>query len=162
MCKSDGKIVGAALWMPPTREAAMNTYPEGDWRKVLSLSRLVCHPDVPKNGASFLMAGSIRIISKQGNWRCLVTYADTSQGHTGAIYRATNWEYVGATVTRDIWRDSQGLMRSKKHGHESYSRDHMIGQGWEQQEACPKHKFRMLLPFKESKGEQVQLFDMAA
>ena len=29
--------------------------------------------------------------------RCIVSYADTNQGHTGGIYRADNWYYIGQT-----------------------------------------------------------------
>lgn len=65
-----------AWWLPPTKNAAIATYPEGDWKKVLSLTRLVISPDVPKNACSFLLSRSIKLIDKIC-WHCLVTYADT-------------------------------------------------------------------------------------
>jgi len=87
--------LGVAWWLPPTKNAAIATW-KGEWRKVLSLTRLAISPEVPKNGASFLLSQSIKLIDPE-KWHCLVTYADTWRKHTGAIYKATNWEYMGET-----------------------------------------------------------------
>lgn len=103
---------GVAWWLPPTRAAAEATYPE-NWQGVLSLSRLVVLPDMPTNAASFLLAGSMRLIDREA-WPCLVTYADTWRGHTGAIYRATNWEYRGMTAPQPVWVDSRGRTVARK------------------------------------------------
>jgi len=97
----EDECVGIAWWLPPTKSAALATYP-GDWRGVLCLSRLVVVPDVPKNGASFLLGRSMKMIDRE-RWPCLVTYADEWQGHTGAIYRATNWDECGLTKPEATW-----------------------------------------------------------
>ena len=34
--------------------------------------------------------------------RLVVSYADTAQGHHGAIYQAGNWSYLGASATHAI------------------------------------------------------------
>ncbi len=57
--EEDGLLYGAALWLPPTNRAAQFVFPEGDWRRVLSLSRLAIVPDVPSNAASFLIGACI-------------------------------------------------------------------------------------------------------
>ena len=54
------------------------------------------------------MAQSVRLIRKDGRFVSLVTYADESQGHTGAIYRASGWEYVGRTGPYPRWIDAAG------------------------------------------------------
>src|SRR5436853_309830 len=43
---------GVAWWIPPTRGAAAAAFPEGEWQRVLALSRFVLELEVPKNGAS--------------------------------------------------------------------------------------------------------------
>lgn len=90
------RAVGAALWLPPTR-VACESVNKDEWKKVLSLSRLVILPNQPTNAASYLLGQSIQKIKREKRFVSLVTYADESQGHTGAIYRATNWTYVGRT-----------------------------------------------------------------
>lgn len=88
-------LAGAALWLPPTRRAAEAVAGEG-WRGVLSLSRLAVAPDMPRNAATFLLAASMRMLDRD-RWPVLLTYADTHQGHTGAIYLATGWTFDKVT-----------------------------------------------------------------
>lgn len=60
----------------------------------LQLSRLVVVPEAPKNAASFLLRHSMAMIDRSV-WPVLLTYADSGQGHTGAIYRAAGWQQDG-------------------------------------------------------------------
>lgn len=131
-------VMGAAIWIPPTRTAAEATWPE--WRRVLSLSRLVIHPDVPTNGASFLLARSTRLIEQNGEWDCLVTYADEWQGHTGAIYRAAGWEYVGLTKPERVYT-LNGSMVARKAGPKTRTHGDMLALGAECRGSFAKHKF---------------------
>lgn len=41
-------------------------------------------------------------------WHGLVTYADTFRGHTGQIYKATNWIAKGVSSKTVRWEDDQG------------------------------------------------------
>lgn len=134
--------VGAAIWIPPTRSAAEASWPGGDWRRVLALSRLVIEAKVPANAASFLIGRSIRLIRASGAWDFLVTYADEWQGHTGAIYRATNWEYQGLTKPhRTYTRD--GVLISRKAGPKTRTHAEMLALGAECVGSFAKHKFTM-------------------
>lgn len=140
----DAECLGVAWWLPPTKNAAIATYPEGDWRKVLSLTRLIIHPDVPKNGASFLLSKSIGLIDNN-DWYCLVTYADTWRGHTGAIYKATNWQYMGETSPTPVYVNEKGKMMGRKRGGKNLSSIEMKQLGFITQGNFAKHKFRMII-----------------
>lgn len=111
--KSDDRLSGVAWWLPPTRVACESVNKE-NWKKVISLTRLVVLPDVPHNAASFLIGRSVRLIKQDGRFVSLVTYADDYMGHTGIIYRATNWEYVGRTGPYPKWVDAQGRQIAQK------------------------------------------------
>jgi hypothetical protein len=137
--KSGDECMGVAWWIPPTKAAANATYPN-DWRGVLALSRLVIVPEVPKNGASFLLGQSMKTIDRK-RWPCLVTYADEMQGHTGAIYRATNWEYCGITAKEATWF-KDGRMIARKAGPKTRTKAEMIAMGCEMVGRFAKHKFR--------------------
>lgn len=102
--RATDRLVAVAWWLPPTR-VACESVNKADWKRVLSLTRLVCLPDAPKNSPSFLLAHSVRLIRKEGRFVSLVTYADESQGHLGQIYRAANWTYVGRTGPYPRWED---------------------------------------------------------
>lgn len=138
------EVKGVALWLPPTPDAARATFPEGDPWRVLTLSRLVIDPDVPTNGASFLMGASTKLVAASGKWDCLVTYADERQGHTGAIYKATGWEYVGMTKSERIYvKDAR--MVSRKAGPKTRTHAQMLALGCECVGESRKHKFRKVL-----------------
>ena len=107
------ELVGVAQWLPPTKVAAESVNKE-NWQQVLALSRLAVHPSVPTNGASFLMGRSIRLIQKDNKWQTLVTYADDFMGHSGQIYKATNWEYVGKMKGSPRWEDKDGRQVARK------------------------------------------------
>jgi hypothetical protein len=140
-------VSGAAIWIPPTRSAAEATLRQleldGDWRRVLSLSRLVVAPDVPTNGASFLIGWSTKLIRKSGAWDVLVTYADERQGHSGAIYKATNWRYIGESVADSWVIDGQQVTR--KAGPKTRTRSEMLALGAEELAPMPKRKFAVVL-----------------
>ena len=109
----EADLLGVAIWLPPTKVAAQSVNREA-WQKVLSLTRLAVRPDVPSNAASFLMARSIKFIRQDGRFVSLVTYADDFMGHTGAIYRATNWTYVGQMKGSPRWEDADGRQVARK------------------------------------------------
>lgn len=136
---------GVAWWIPPTRSCAEASWP-GDWRAVLSLSRLVLTPGAPKNSASFLLAASVRLVARDGRWRCLVTYADSWRGHTGEIYRVAGWEYAGMTAPEEVWTDPRGRMVARKAGPRTRTRAEMLALGCVSQGRHSKHKFRLILP----------------
>lgn len=105
-------LMGTTLWLPPTRRAA-EAVAGTDWRGVLSLSRLAVSPDAPRNAATFLLAASMRLLDR-ARWPVLLTYADTHQGHTGAIYKATGWELDAVTSAGSYFvRDGRQVGRKR-------------------------------------------------
>ena len=141
---STGTHTGAALWIPPTRSAAeallTNGRGDDDWQGVLSLSRLVVDPALPPNAASVLLGRSMRLIDRT-RWHTLVTYADTNQGHTGAIYRATNWTCDGPVPAGDVWVNQIGEQRGRKRGGRTMTAAQMEAAGFTRQPAAPKIRF---------------------
>ena len=145
--KGQLELLGAAVWLPPMRPAAQWVSRELGVNSdgVLCLSRLAIHERVPTNGASFLMGRAIRQIKKDGNWSALVTWADDRLGHTGAIYKATNWTPAGTTNPRRLWVDAEGRLVSTRTGrpHErrNLSKAECLERGWSQTEPSYKHRF---------------------
>jgi len=132
------ECVGVAWWIPPTKSAALATYP-AYWRGVLALSRLVIAPGVPKNACSFLLARSMAQIDRD-RWPCLVTYADEWQGHIGTIYRASNWVEVGRTKPESTFI-LDGRMVSRKAGPKTRTRSEMKAIGAEMIGRYAKRKY---------------------
>jgi hypothetical protein len=138
--KDSAALMGVAIWLPPTRVAAESVN-RGAWQKVLSLTRLACRPDAPRNAATFLLGASIRLIRADRRFVSLVTYADTRYGHTGAIYRASNWDYVGCMKGSCAWRDPATGRQVARKATRSRTDAEMLALGYERLPPSDKHKF---------------------
>ena len=134
----EADCVGVAWWIPPTKGAAVNTYPK-NWQGVLALSRLVVTPGGPGNSCSFLIGASMRLIDRQ-RWPCLLTYADTWQDHSGGIYKATNWQQLEDTIPQRVYT-LNGRLFSRKRGPRTYTHSEMIAMGARLEGRFSKHKF---------------------
>ena len=102
------ELVGVVCYGSPPSQSLCKGI-EGDIYKsiVLELNRLVLKNNV-KNEASYLVGNSFKLLPKPS---IIVSYADTSQNHTGYIYQATNFIYTGLSDKRTEWR----LKNSNKH-----------------------------------------------
>ena len=66
-----------------------------DAEKVTELRRLCCIDDTPKNTESFFIGATLRWLKKNTDLEVVVSYADAQHGHTGTIYRASNFALEG-------------------------------------------------------------------
>ncbi len=147
--------LGVAWWLPPTPDCGQCWWPD-DRQAVLSLSRLVLVPELPKNAATFLLMMSVRLIRKRADkWRCLITQADTWKGHTGHIYKVAGWEECGLGKPEDVWTDEGGRMVSRKAGPKTRTRMEMLELGYDFEGKFAKWRFRLVLP---EPREQPNLF----
>lgn len=134
-----GVLVGAALWMPPTKPCAV-TVDADNWRRVISLSRLALRPSEPTNAESIFIGAMLRTLRKERRWVAAVTFADSSQGHEGTIYKATNWTYVGVTYRERLWVDAEGRQVAKR-ATRTRTAAEMRAAGYRQAGYFTKHKF---------------------
>lgn len=145
------RLIGVAWWLPPTRVAAESVNRE-NWKQVLSLTRLAIDPSGPTNSASFLLARSVKLIQRDGRFKTLVTYADESQGHTGAIYRAAGWEYVGRTGPYPRWEDPTSGRQVSPKATVNRTVQQMKNLGYVKTGSFHKHKFVLHLKPPQKRG----------
>jgi len=144
--RDDDDLVGAAVWSNGLPKSVCVFFYPDEWTAVLHLTRLVVAPDLPTNAASYLLGASVRLVKASGRWRCLATYADTSQGHTGTIYRATNWEPFGMAAPYAIWHDADGrLVSDRDQTGRGMSTAEMTARGYHRAGKSAKHRFRMVI-----------------
>lgn len=75
---------------PPSRHLQLSACPT-DPSLVIELNRLWVHDSMPANTASWFVSRALRMLPP----RIVVSYADTSYGHLGYVYRALNFRYAG-------------------------------------------------------------------
>ncbi|MFA5766389.1 MAG: hypothetical protein WC919_00510 [Candidatus Paceibacterota bacterium] len=103
-------LVAAVVFSPPLRQNTAGQFGLIDG-EVRELSRLCIHPSYhKKNFASWF----IKRVLKQIKCKLIVAYADTTVGHTGGIYKASNFE-LHHIVPADYWYvDTQGYIMHKR------------------------------------------------
>lgn len=91
------EMIGICVYTRPAGPSAGQSYwPEAP-DKVLELRRLCLIDNTPKNAESFFVGGTLKWLRKNTDWEFVLSYADGEQGHTGVIYRASNFKYLGLT-----------------------------------------------------------------
>jgi hypothetical protein len=100
----EGSLVGAVLFGQMSTTA---------WKKfgkseveVLELRRLVLIDECGKNSESRVIGICLRWIRKNiQSVKTIVSYADPMHGHSGVIYRAANFKFIGVTPSDKGFRD---------------------------------------------------------
>ena len=96
--------------LPASRSLVIGSF-KGKYQDIfLELNRLCINENLEKNILSFFVSQSINLLTKP---KVIVSYADTSQGHNGYIYQATNWIYTGLSDIHKEWRISGSNLHSK-------------------------------------------------
>ena len=87
-------LVGVIVFALPPRE----TFKRYGVNRAWELARLFIEDSEPANTESWFIAQAIRWIKKnRPDVQLLVSYADPGAGHSGTIYRASNWISDGRT-----------------------------------------------------------------
>jgi hypothetical protein len=117
------KLVGAVLY------GAMSTTA---WKKfaakeseVVELRRLVLLDEAPKNSESKTVGATLRWFEQNSpETKLVISYADPAHGHSGVIYKAANFQYLGTSAKDTGWYDptsgktyhSRALRTKDSHG----------------------------------------------
>jgi hypothetical protein len=80
--------------VPPSSTLLKGICGPDEAHNVFELNRLWISDLVPRNGESFLIGHSIKKVNRE----IIVSYADTSQGHIGYVYQASNFYYTGLSA----------------------------------------------------------------
>ena len=86
------QLVGVILYGVPASSTLLRGICGDDEAKnVYELTRLWVDDSVGKNAESFLIGNTLKRLDRE----IVVSFADSSQGHVGYVYQATNWLYTG-------------------------------------------------------------------
>ena len=92
------KMVGAMMYAIPSMPNTAKAYNPINPDRCVELRRLVCIDDTPKNTESYFIGQTFKWLKQNTDMEVVVSFADEHHGHTGVIYKATNFEYWGETA----------------------------------------------------------------
>ena len=77
----------------------------GQWKKygsskedVIELRRLACIDDTLRNAESYFIGKTLKWLRKNTGIKIVVSYSDNYYGHTGIIYKASNFKFMGKSA----------------------------------------------------------------
>lgn len=101
----------------------------GQWKRfgsceseVIELRRLCCIDDTPKNTESYFIGNTLRWLKKNTDISVVVSYADAEYGHTGTIYKASNFAMNG------FRKGAKVILYNGKHYHDKTIRTKYKGE----------------------------------
>ena len=108
------QLIAICKFSPPVRkEVATSLNFKID--EVLELDRFCIHPNYQKkNFASWFISRCINLVKSNLSIKCLVSFADTTYGHSGIIYKAAGWQEVGKVKSDYHYISSDGWVIHKK------------------------------------------------
>lgn len=145
----DGVVVAVAVYangMTPTRDAVFGREHRAS---VLTLQRFAVLDGAPKFTASKFLAASLKRLRRdKPDLKAVVTYADSCEGHVGAIYQATNAIYTGLVAVGNIefvTADGKVVGTQALHGTWPQRRARAAEEGWVERRCLGKHRYVFLL-----------------
>lgn len=90
----DGEMIGAMFYGRMAMAGQWKRFADSE-ADVTELRRLCCVDDTPKNTESYFIGKTLRWLKKNTDLKRVVSYADAEHGHTGTIYKASNFTFEG-------------------------------------------------------------------
>ena len=92
----EDRIIGAAIFGRLAMANQWKKYVEKQ-EDLTELRRLVLIDDTKRNAESYFIGGCLRWLKKNTQILKVISYADPEYGHSGVIYKATNFILLGRT-----------------------------------------------------------------
>lgn len=108
------ELVAAAIFSPLIRQNIGQMFNLKN-NEIVELSRFCIHPSYQKkNLGSWFISRCIKGLKALKNYKLIISYADRTHNHDGALYKASNFELHGK-VDPDYWyQNDQGWVMHKR------------------------------------------------
>jgi hypothetical protein len=90
-------IIGAMIYGQIGMANVWKKYADNE-HDLIELRRLCCIDNTPKNTESYFIGFTLRWLKKNTDIKKVISYADSNYNHSGVIYRASNFNYLGMTL----------------------------------------------------------------
>ena len=93
----DGELIGAMIYGQVGMANAWKPYGDSE-DDVVELRRLCCIDNTPRCTESYFIGKTLKWMKQNTQYQTVVSYADAFHEHSGIIYQATNFLYLGKTA----------------------------------------------------------------
>ena len=159
---SGESLIGVLAFATPCSENVRASVFGVDYKDhVTELHRLVIEDfydgaKTPKNTESWFISRCLKMLKrdKPKIWAVL-SFSDSTEGHTGVIYKATNAKFCGMTSKATFYLDQEMRLRHPRQNGVNITTDEAITRGWCPVKRLSKYRYLWLLP--DSRGHKKQL-----
>ena len=160
---SKRNMIGVLCFATPCSERVRaSVFGEDYKRHVTELHRLFVEDEyegalTPKGTESWFVSRCLKELKKEKPhiWAVL-TFADTTEGHCGTIYKATNAKFCGMTAKSTFYVDQEGCLRHPRQCGVNVSVEEAKERGWKPVKRESKNRYLYLLPDSRKHKKQLQ------
>lgn len=156
----NNKLIGVLMFATPCSEnvrASVFGEQYKDW--VIELHRLHILDVTPKNTESWFISKCIKSLKKDNpKIKAIISFADSTQGHEGIIYKATHFYYCGKTGKATFYLDENNRLRHPHQNGENITLQKALNRGWKPCTRYAKNRYIYILG--KSKVENKKLIQM--
>lgn len=108
-------LIGVAKFCGPTRSESAKRLKISNF-ELCELTRFAIHPVYQKkNAASWFLSKCLKLLKRhKPHCKTVITFADETFGHTGTIYKASNWVFDGITEPDYSYMNNTGHIMHKR------------------------------------------------
>jgi hypothetical protein len=141
-------LVGVIAFATPCSENVRKSVFGEDYKNnVTELHRLVLFDEIPKNSESYFIRASLKLLREyRPNIYAVLSFADSTENHTGVIYQASSAFYTGTTSKSTFFLDKYGRLHHPRQNGVNISKEEAIKREWKPVKREAKHRYLFILP----------------
>lgn len=154
----NNKLIGVLMFACPCSENVRASV-FGDKYKdnVTELHRLHILDVTPKNTESWFIVRCLKLLKElKPQIEAVISFSDTTIGHNGTIYKATNAYRAGTTSKTVFYIDSNGRLRHPRQQGINITLEMAQNKGWEPVERDSKNRYLYLLAFDKRDAKRIK------
>lgn len=143
----NGELIGVLMFATPCSEnVRASIFGEQYKDNVIELHRLHILDVTPKNTESWFISKCLKmlLIDRPQTWG-VISFSDTTQGHEGTIYKATNAFRCGQTGSKTFYLDANGRLHHPRQNGVNISVEEARARGWDPVKRDSKNRYIYIL-----------------
>ena len=153
-------LIGVLMFATPCSENVRSSIFGEEYKNhVTELHRLHIKDCTPKNTESWFISRVLKLLKeiKPTIW-AVISFSDSTEGHEGTIYKATNAYMLGTTGKATFYRDNDGRLRHPRQSGVNIKKEEAEKLGWKPEKRGAKNRYLYLLP--DDKRHKKELLDL--
>ena len=138
-----GALIGVLMFATPCSEnVRASLFGTEHKDRVVELHRLHILDVTPRNAETYFISRCLRLLVKdRPQTRGVISFADSTQGHRGTIYRASNFWRCGTTGAAWFYTDQSGRLRHPRQNGVNITKDDALSRGWKPVRRGAKNRY---------------------